>query len=170
MTPILKPIAASFRTTNSILELRLGDIDEEDARKRVRNGEGPSIAWEVGHMLDHRCKVLALLGVAKESPYAAKYTAAGASDGSDYPDTADYRRQWSQAYTELEAAMEAATPESLGRIAEQGAHGEKTALDSIMFLTWHEAYHVGAVGSIRKELGYPGPAELVMANVKAARQ
>ncbi len=63
--------------------------------------------------------------------------------------------------------MEAATETSLDRIAEQGAHGEKTALESILFLVWHEAYHVGAVGAIRKELGYPGPAELVMAKPAA---
>jgi uncharacterized damage-inducible protein DinB len=163
MTPILKPIAASFRTTNMILSLALPDLKEQDARKRVRNGEGPSIVWQVGHMLDHRCKVLELLGVAKENPYAAKFSPAGSSDGSDYPDTADCLQQWKQVSAELEAAMDAATPESLGRIVERGPHGEKTALDSIMFLTWHEAYHMGAVGGIRKELGYPGPAELVMA-------
>ena len=163
MTPILKPIAANFRTTNFIMSLCLGDLKEQDARARARNGEGPSIAWEVGHMLDHRCKMLGLLGIAKESPYTAKYTATGATDGRDYPDTADYQRQWKQVYAELDAAMEAATEESLNRIVEKGPHGEKTALESIMFLTWHEAYHVGAVGSLRKALGYPGPAELAMA-------
>ena len=163
MTPILKPIAANFRTTNFILSMCLGDMNEQDARKRVRSDKGPSIAWEVGHMLDHRCKILGLLGVAKESPYAAQYTAMGATDGGDYLNTADYQRQWNEISAELEAAMEAATEESLGRIVDGGPHHEKTALDSIMFLSWHEAYHVGAVGSIRKELGYPGPAELALA-------
>jgi uncharacterized damage-inducible protein DinB len=163
MTPILKPIAGSLHTTNMILSLALPDLKEQDARKRVRNGEGPSIAWEVGHMLDYRCKVLGLLGVDKENPYAAKFGATGATDGSDYPEIADCLQQWKEVSAELEAAMEAATEESLGRIVERGAHGEKTALDSIVFLAWHEAYHVGALGGIRKALGYAGPAELVMA-------
>jgi uncharacterized damage-inducible protein DinB len=167
MTPILKPIAASFHTTNFILSLCLGDLKEKDARERARSGEGPSIAWEVGHMLDHRCKILGLLGVAKESPYAAVYTATGATAGGEYPDTADYLQQWKQIDAELEAAMEAATEKSLSRVVETGAHGEKTAFDSIMFLTWHEAYHVGALAGIRKALGYPGPAELVMAKAAA---
>ena len=165
MTPILKPIAESFRTTNLILELCMADMKETDAKKRVRNGEGPSIAWQVGHMLDHRCKVLGLLGVDKERSYGAKYTALAASDGSDYPDIPEYRRQWEAVHGELESALEAAAPESLDRITEHEANGEKTALDSIMFLTWHEAYHVGAIGAIRKELGYPGPAELVTAAI-----
>jgi uncharacterized damage-inducible protein DinB len=163
MTTILKPIAASLRTTNFILDLCLGDVDERDAKKRVRRGEGPSIAWQVGHMLDHRCKLLDLLGVANESPYAIKYTSMAASDGGDYPGTTDFQVQWGHVFAQIERAMEAATLESLDRIVEHGAHGAKTALDSIIFLIWHEAYHMGAVGAIRKELGYPGPAEVVTA-------
>ena len=93
-----------------------------------------------------------------------KYTALGASDGSDYPDIPDYRRQWEEVSAELESAIEAGHAESLDRITgSTEPHGEKTALDSILFLTWHEAYHVGAIGAIRKEFGYPGPAELVLA-------
>jgi uncharacterized damage-inducible protein DinB len=163
MIPILKPILESFRTTNFVLELCLADMKEKDAKTRIRNGEGPSIAWQVGHLLDHRCKVLELLGTERESPYRAKYTATGASDGSDYPDIADYRRQWEEIYAEIEAAIGTGSAESLDRILQHQPHGEKTVLDSIMFLMWHEAYHVGAVGTIRKELGYPGPAELVIA-------
>jgi uncharacterized damage-inducible protein DinB len=166
MTPILKPIAASFRTTNTVLELCLGDLQDEDAKKRVRNGEGPSIAWQVCHMLDHRCRVLALLGVTRESPYAAKYTAAGISYGNDYASTPEYQQQWKHINAELEAALESATPESLDQVVAHGIHGEETALESLMFVSWHEAYHMGAVGAIRKELGYPGPAELAIANAE----
>lgn len=163
MTPLLKPIAESFRTTNFVLDLCLGDMKENDAKKRVRNGEGPSIAWQVGHLLDFRCAALKLLGIAKISPYSAKYSALGASDGGDYPEIPDYRRQWAQVYAELDAALEAATPELLERVVQDGAHGAKPALDSIVFVAWHEAYHMGALAAIRKELGYPGPAELTLA-------
>jgi uncharacterized damage-inducible protein DinB len=163
MTPILKPIAASFGSTNFVLDLCLEDLKDKDARERVRNGAGPSIAWEVGHMLAFRCMALNLLGNASENPYAAKYATAGASDGSDYPAIPDYRRQWDQVQAELERALETATPESLERIIENNVHGAKPALDSLVFLTWHEAYHMGALAAIRKELGYPGPAELTLA-------
>jgi hypothetical protein len=166
MLTVLKPIAASFGATNFILGLCLGQMGDKAARKRVRNGEGPSIAWQVGHMLDHRCKMLGLLGVAKESPYTAKYTSRGASDGSDYPVMTDLQRQWEQVHVELGAAIESATPESLDKTV-QGIHGTETAFDSIIFLTWHEAFHIGAVGLICKELGYPGPAELALAKIAA---
>jgi uncharacterized damage-inducible protein DinB len=163
MLTILKPIAASFGTTNFIVGLCLGQMGDQDAKKRVRNGDGPSIAWEAGHMLDHRCKVLKMLGIPKESPYAAMYTAKGASDGADYPEMPDLQLLWEQIHAELLTAIEAATPESLEKMIERGPHGPETTLDAIMFLGWHEAYHVGAMGAICKELGYPGPAELAIA-------
>jgi hypothetical protein len=31
----------------------------------------------------------------------------------------------------------------------------------VLFLTWHEAYHIGAIGAIRREQGRPSIAELV---------
>jgi uncharacterized damage-inducible protein DinB len=164
MTSILKPIADSFHTTNFVMELCLGDINDTDSKRRARDGKGPSIAWQVGHILDFRCAALKLLGVTKESPYSAKYSAAGASDGSDYPGVAAYRHEWKQLNTELESALAAASPESLARVAEDGVHGKKTALESLVFLTWHEAYHVGALVAMRKQLGYPSPAELTLAN------
>jgi len=37
--------------------------------------------------------------------------------------------------------------------------------DAVAFFTFHEAYHVGALGAIRKAMGLPGPAELVMARM-----
>jgi hypothetical protein len=155
MTTVLQPIAASFHTTNMILEMSLSDLNENAASKRVRSGEGPSIAWEVGHMLEFRCEVLSLLGVSGERVQGAN------------PSLGEYGQQWKKVAAELDAAMEAVTEESLRRSPGDGMHGEKTVLDRIVFLMWHEAYHVGALGGIRKELGYPGPAELVLARAAA---
>jgi hypothetical protein len=42
-----------------------------------------------------------------------------------------------------------------------GPHDEKTILDTVLFLTWHEAYHIGAIGAIRRDLGRKAIAELV---------
>jgi uncharacterized damage-inducible protein DinB len=155
MTPILIPIRASLRTTDAIVPLALSDLAEQDARKRVRNGEGPSITWQVQHMLVSRYKILNLLGSAQECSTA---------EGDDM-DMAQLLRQWHEVEQKLGVAMESATHETLQRSVETGPHGEKSALDRVVFLVWHEAYHVGALGGIRKELGFPGPAELVMAGV-----
>lgn len=155
MTPILIPLRASLDTTGGILPLVLSDLGEQDARKRVRNGQGPSIAWQVQHMIVSRYKILNLLGSAQECS-----TAEG-----DNTDIAQLLRHWREVEQKLGAALESATHETLQRSVETGPHGEKSALDRVVFLVWHEAYHVGALGGIRKALGFPGPAELVMASV-----
>lgn len=167
MTPSLKPIAASLGTTDFVLRLCLAKLKEEDARQRVQHNQGPSIAWAVGHLLDHRTKMLLLLGVLKENPYTERFTATGATDGSGYPDLADFQRQWDMVAAELNAALEAATEETLAQVVEKGPHGEKTVLDQLVFLTWHDAYHMGGVGRIQRELGYPGLADLAMAAAAA---
>ena len=99
----------------------------------------------------------------KSNPYAARYSAKPASDESDYPELTVLRRQWKDVYSELGDALEKAPPEVLDQLAEPGPHGPGTVLDSILFQVWHEAYHVGAVGAICKELGYRGPAEVAAA-------
>ena len=140
MTSVLKPIAGSLRTTDFLLPICLDDLRAADVETRVRGGEGPSIEWQTAHMLQHRRGILELLG--------------GASEPAD----------WREVAAALEAAMEAATDETLARGVVSGVHGgAETVLDSIIFLVWHEAYHMGSLVAIRKELGYPSPAEILIA-------
>ena len=63
------------------------------------------------------------------------------------------------------APMEAlvATPSAQveARMPGAGPHDEKTIFDTRLFFAWHEAYHVGAIGAIRKDLGRKAISELV---------
>ena len=43
-----------------------------------------------------------------------------------------------------------------------GPHDEKKILDTLLFFAWHEAYHLGAMGAIRKDLGRKAISELVL--------
>lgn len=56
MTPTLESAAASLRTSNMLVPLVLGDLTDDLARRRTRGGDGPSIAWLLGHILDFRCQ------------------------------------------------------------------------------------------------------------------
>ena len=50
-----------------------------------------------------------------------------------------------------------------GRRQPRDDHAGRPVLDAVAFFVFHEAYHMGALGAIRKGMGLPGPAELVMA-------
>ncbi len=160
----METLLSIFRTTNHVLPLALADLTDESARRRTRGEDGPSISWTVGHLLDHRFKVLRLLGVDRQSPYTTMFGNAAATNGTDYPTLDDLRQQWAQLHADLEAACSGAPTHLLDRpIPGAGAHGETKIRDKIAFLAWHEGYHMGVIGAARKALGLPGPAELVRA-------
>ena len=160
----MKTLQSGFRTTHHILSLALADLDDASARRRTRGTDGPSIAWTVGHLLDHRFKVLQLLGVERESPYTAQFGRTAATSGEEYPSVESLRRQWAEVHADLEAAFDNAPSDLLDRqLPGSGAHGESSIRDKLAFYAWHEGYHTGVIGAARKALGLQGPAELVAA-------
>ena len=165
MIPTLEPVAGCLSTTNMLMPLVLADLTDELARRRTRDGEGPSIAWEVGHLLDFRCQLIGLLGTPRASPFDAAFATSGASDGTDYPTVAEFRRHWKEVEADLQAALEGASEATVRAVLDGGPHAGRSVLDAVAFFTFHEAYHVGALGAIRKAMGLPGPAELVMARI-----
>ena len=163
MTPALESVASCVATTNMLMPLILGDLTDELVRRRTRDGNGPSIAWEVGHLLDYRCQLIGLLGTPKASPFSVAFATSSATDGADYPTVAEFRRHWKEIAADLQAALEGASEATVRAAVRQGPHAGRPVLDAVAFITFHEAYHVGAIGAIRKALGLAGPSELAMA-------
>lgn len=120
MIPTLESAARSLGTTNMLMPLVLGDLTDELARRRTRNGEGPSIAWEVGHILAFRCQLITLLGTPKESPFRVAFATSSATDGADYPTVAELLQHWKQIEAELQAALESAGESTVRRTIEGG--------------------------------------------------
>ena len=81
---------------------------------------------------------------------------------------AEFRQHWQRIAADLDAALEDAGEATVrGAVESGGFHIGRPVLDAVAFCVFHEAYHVGALGAIRKSLGLPGPAELVMAQAAA---
>ena len=60
MTPSAATLITQFETANFNLKLQLGDLTNDDARRRARGTEGASISWIVGHLLAFRVYALHL--------------------------------------------------------------------------------------------------------------
>ena len=148
-----------------MMNLVAGDLNNEDARRRVREGEGASISWIIGHLLDFRCQAMNLFGAEKESEYKEMFGNAAAGDGSNYPDISALHEKWNELSNELEAVLQNVSDEQLTAPIEgdKSVHSEKSVLDVLVFYMWHESYHMGSLGMVRKELGYPATAELAVA-------
>jgi uncharacterized damage-inducible protein DinB len=160
----MQTLLSMFRTTNYVLNLSVADLSEEVARQRSRGSEGPSVLWTLGHLMDARHNVLKLLGREAANRWTADYGSVAATDGSNYPSLAEMVKEWNVLHEALEAAFAASSPGDLERtLPAAGAHGEERVRDKLSFLAWHEGYHTGVIGAIRRSAAMPGPADLVAA-------
>ncbi len=158
-----KTLAGLFGMTEFMIPMVLDDLTDEQAVARPRGEGGPSIAWTVGHLLNYRIFMLNRFGRARDNPYEEKFGNVPASDGADYPSLAELRGAWDQVSQDFMAAVSALSEAELDARLEEGWHEEQTLRDQVVFFAWHEGYHLGGLGQIRKALGLPGPAERVMA-------
>ena len=159
----MQTLLSMFRTTNYVINLSVADLSDAVARKRTRS-DGPSILWTIGHLMDSRHKALKLLGKDAVNKWAADYGSKAATDGSNYPSLAAMLEEWNALHASLEAACAAAPADYLDRaLPGAGPHGEEKIRDKVAFLAWHEGYHTGVIGAIRRGADMPGPADLVAA-------
>jgi hypothetical protein len=161
MDALVRPIIALHGVSSSILATGIGDLTDQAARARSRGGAGPSIAWTIGHLCHHKVKVLELLGQPRVNAFAAQFEHTPASDGSDYPPLAELAASFSALNSELCTALASSIDRLDAPMPGAGPHDEKRILDTVLFLTWHEAYHIGAIGAIRREQGRKALAELL---------
>ena len=168
MSATAETLMGTFGMTDYLIPMVLEDLTDEDARKRARGDEGPSIAWMVGHMLHYRHHLLGLLGTECDNPWAERFATAEATEGSDYPTVAELREAWERVADDFAGVMASKTDADFDRPAD-GVHDERSLRDQVVFFAWHEGYHMGALGAQLKRLGYLGPAEKVIA-ARRARQ
>ena len=154
-------LMGSFGMTDYLIPMVLEDLTDDEARLRARDGRGPSVAWTVGHLMHYRYYIMNTLGEARENPYGDTFTKS-ASDGSDYPTVGELVEQWAALAKDFQAAVLSKSEDDWNGPGD-GAHNEKSLRDQITFFAWHEGYHLGALGALRKSMGHLGPAEKVMA-------
>lgn len=46
-------------------------------------------------------------------------------------------------------------------------HGEKRVLDTMVFMMWHESYHIGQIGTLRAQFGLTPTATLAAEGASA---
>ena len=160
MDTLARPIIALYGLSNGILATGIGDLSDQDAKARSRGGAGPSISWTIGHLCHFKIKVLELMGQSRENPFASIFEQA-ATDGANYPPLDDLAASFAALHGDLCTALTSSADRLEAPMPGAGPHDEKRILDTVLFLAWHEAYHIGAIGAIRREQGRKAIAELV---------
>ena len=114
MGQLATPLAAQYRTTDGVLPFALTGVTNEVATTRIRDGQGPSISWTLGHLLHFRHHALGLLGGPKEDSFAS-FANSSATDGSDYPDVVELKASLGKVGAQLQERLATITDEQLGQ-------------------------------------------------------
>ncbi len=149
-----KELAALYAAGHNVVRRNLGDISEEESLVSPPGGAN-CVNWVFGHIVATRQFVLGLAGGQPWWDDARQRTYSAGDDGEFSPGRAlplevllsDYDRSQEL----LATALAAMTPEALAAPALLGTVGETLA-----FLQFHEGYHAGQLGILRRLLGKPG--------------
>lgn len=155
------PLMASYGFGDGVVPIATSGVSDEDACRRARGTEGPSIAWEMGHLCQFRVWALGQLGREVEYPFEGVFGDT-ADDGSEYPSMDKLRAEFARLGEELQSALADLSDETLSAPAGDDIHGGKTFLDQFIFFPWHEAYHLGQLSSLRSAMGYKPTSDIVM--------
>lgn len=139
------------------LELNVDGLSHEDSLIQPPRG-GNCLNWVVGHVVANRNFILGLVGEqpiwseAEMEPY--KRGSAPMKDGSRAKKFEQLVADFSLAQERIRAGLSRLTDQDLAR--KKGEKGDETVGDSLHFLQFHEAYHIGQMGLLRRMAGKEG--------------
>lgn len=158
MTTPLAELADRFRFDNRFLGVLVDDFDPLDWLRWPDGGGNPAL-WILGHLAATRRDVRRQLGEALETAdWEALYAMGSEPDqASDDPEPAALIDEFKSSGDALALLLEEMTTEGAGRTWEQALpDGSDTLAGAMHFYYFHEVYHLGQLGLIRRMRGKPG--------------
>lgn len=139
----------------------LHGLDPSELTRTPAQQSNPMV-WMAGHLAQSRVRLARLLGVQQEVPWPSLFQrGAPPPESAGYPPMADIRRAWDDAGKALRTRL-MAMPESelIGDLQVKIPSTDGTLRGAIVFALFHEGYHVGQMGYVRRALGKDRIAQL----------
>jgi len=147
-------VAEQFKVTTNLYLKALGGVTREQLLRRPGERSNP-LLWIAGHLALSRTRVVNLLGGEREPRWGELFaTGSKVEDVSRFPDVADVTALWRELADEIQQRLRALPAERWEdpvRIRIPSDDG--TLRGAIALIAFHEAYHVGQMGYVRKWLG-----------------
>ena len=126
------------------LKTLLEGVDDEIAKKRINENLNP-IIWIAGHMATYRCKLAHALGRPVDHGWGDRFDrGTEVSDPRPFPSVGKATEVLEQRFEELtEDELSATAPRDF-------PFPDKTIRGMIFFLSYHESYHLGQIGFLKK--------------------
>ncbi len=154
MDPGVSLIAEQFRVSTNLFTRALDGLDRDALVTRVGPRSNPPV-WIAGHLIQWRARIVTVIGGSAGTPWSGMFdTGSTIRDLSTYPDSSALLTLWSQLSEELMDRLEGLTAEQLAAEAPpRVASPDGTLRGALALFAFHEGYHNGQLGFLRKWLG-----------------
>jgi uncharacterized damage-inducible protein DinB len=149
------------QVTNTVVHLNLADVTHEESLVRP-SPAGNCLNWVLGHLVCIYNNVLPLLGESPVPEQAAlkRYDRGSApiTNPADAMNIADLIRAWDESVKRVDAGLAKLTSEQLEQPVPNSPtnNPNETVRSLLSSIAFHQAYHAGQLGVLRRIAGKPG--------------
>lgn len=156
---MLEPLALIYKLNNGLVTRTLDGLTDEDFWKEPAGGGNP-IGWMLGHLTETRVAMLQLLGQPAATGWETAFSRGShRADRLKYPDRPLLEAAWKATHAGMREGFAALTAARLSEKPNGPAlPGVTTTAEQLAFFAFHESYHVGQLGYVRRQLGYSAVA------------
>ena len=151
----LQPVHSILELNAALFRRALEGVDQASGERRP-NDHTNSLAFIACHALDSRFYLMKLAGRERTNPWRALFDAAtDITTMKEYPPLYELVAEWDELHEATLAHLAEMSAAELD--AESPARfppDDRSILGGIAFLAFHEAYHVGQMGLVRKYFGF----------------
>lgn len=148
-------LAGQMDSATNLFRRALAGVEREHFLRRPGPNSNPMV-WIAGHLTQMRHRMAGMLGVPRAVPWGRLFdTGSVIGDLSTYPERDEIERSWAEVSADLTVRLAAMNAAELNappppRIATS----DGTLAGAIALFTFHEGYHIGQLGYLRRFLGY----------------
>jgi len=157
MHPSIETVGQLYQTTDGLYQKALTGLDPDMALRRPGE-QSNSVAWIAGHLAWTRSRLCGLLGVPVEFPWSDVFArGARPPEPEELPSLEEVRQAWQTISARLMTRLDELTEAELAAPAARPMPiADRSLRGSIVFLAYHEGYHIGQLSFLRKWMGLPG--------------
>ena len=154
MEPRLTPLYEIFKVTSRHFLNAIDGMDDDQAAWRASE-ESNSAGFIALHIVESRHHIARTVGLELENPFAPLTKGRRSiAEMHGMPAMDELRQDWKKLTGELRVKFGQLTPADLDKDTGTGLPiDDKSVLGVLAFLFMHEAYHIGQLGLLRKQVG-----------------
>ena len=154
--PPLEFVARSFEANTPLFAQALDGVTDEEMR-RAPSDHNSSMLWLAGHLVRGRGRTLIALGLSAD-PWDLFGRGTHINASAKYPTRQEILHQWAEYSGQLHHALRGLSDADIKKKAAPSPPNPPSLDGSVggivAFLAFHESYHMGQLGYVRKWLGH----------------